>query len=135
MADYFASGKYKSDLCVSSPMKGQLATGFADVLNAVYRGKPHSVVNPTVLKRLLGKWAPHLAGFSQQDSQEFMRFLVDGLAEDLNIGQGRKKPGDMKDEDLMKMTVEMQVGIYCLLFYSAKIQTHANTHKHTQSKH
>lgn len=32
----------------------------------------------------MGKWAPHFSGYEQQDSQEFLRFLMDGLSEDLN---------------------------------------------------
>lgn len=34
--------------------------------------------------RQVGKWAPHFSGYEQQDSQEFLRFLMDGLSEDLN---------------------------------------------------
>ena len=41
-------------------------------------------VAPRDMKLQIGKWAPHLSGFAQQDCQEFMRFLLDGLAEDLN---------------------------------------------------
>jgi ubiquitin carboxyl-terminal hydrolase 2/21 len=57
-----------------------------------------------MLKRLMGKWAPHLsAGYSQQDSQEFLRYLLDGLSEDLNNRGGRpSKPADLKEEELMK---------------------------------
>ena len=90
-------------------MKGQLALGFAETFQAVQRQKANSSVNPMGLKNLVGKWAPHLAGYSQQDSQEFMRFLLDGLAEDLNKTKiVRKKPGDQTDEELGKLTVEMQ---------------------------
>ena len=39
---------------------------------------------PRDLKSVVGKLAPHLSGFAQQDCQELLRFLLDGLSEDLN---------------------------------------------------
>ena len=38
----------------------------------------------------MGRFAPRFSGYSQQDSQEFLGFLLDGLHEDLN--RVRKKP-------------------------------------------
>ncbi len=39
---------------------------------------------PTELKAQVGAKAPQFQGFQQQDSQELMSFLMDGLHEDLN---------------------------------------------------
>ena len=39
---------------------------------------------PAELKNQIGKRAPQFAGYSQQDAQEFMSFLMDGLHEDIN---------------------------------------------------
>lgn len=33
---------------------------------------------------VVGRFAPRFNGYSQQDSQEFLGFLLDGLHEDLN---------------------------------------------------
>lgn len=41
-------------------------------------------------QRAVGEFAPQFSGYSQQDSQELMAFLLDGLHEDLN--RIRKKP-------------------------------------------
>merc|ERR1719473_1994188 len=71
-------------LCAKSPMKGQLAQAFGELVKQVYGSAPHSVVSPAQLKRVVGKWAPHFSGYNQQDCQEFLRFLLDGLGEDLN---------------------------------------------------
>ncbi len=49
-----------------------------------------SVVTPRGFKYQLASFAPQFAGYSQQDSQELLAFLLDGLHEDLN--RIRKKP-------------------------------------------
>lgn len=54
------------------------------VLWAIYRSKTPSVVAPTRFKEVVGKFAPQFSGYSQQDSQELVAFLLDGLHEDLN---------------------------------------------------
>lgn len=41
-------------------------------------------VVPHAIKDKVGRYAPGFSGFSQQDSQEFLLFLLDGLQEDLN---------------------------------------------------
>ena len=46
----------------------------------------------------VGRFAPQFSGYQQQDSQELMAFLLDGLHEDLN--RIRKKPYvEQKDAD------------------------------------
>ena len=40
---------------------------------------------PKELKRNVARYAPQFSGYNQQDSQEFMSFLLDGLHEDLNL--------------------------------------------------
>ncbi|CAN0359397.1 unnamed protein product, partial [Ectocarpus sp. 8 AP-2014] len=43
-----------------------------------------SSVSPSGLKSAIAKFAPQFNGYSQQDSQEVLSFLLDGLHEDLN---------------------------------------------------
>ena len=46
----------------------------------------------------MGRFAPQFSGYQQQDSQELLAFLLDGLHEDLN--RIRKKPYiELKDAD------------------------------------
>lgn len=41
-------------------------------------------MSPAGLKSAIAKFAPQFNGYSQQDSQEVLSFLLDGLHEDLN---------------------------------------------------
>jgi ubiquitin C-terminal hydrolase len=41
-------------------------------------------VAPSTLKAVVARAAPQFAGYGQQDSQEFLSFLLDGIHEDLN---------------------------------------------------
>ena len=45
---------------------------------------------PRNFKNVIGKYGPSFSGYGQQDSQEFLLFLLDGLQEDLN--RIHKKP-------------------------------------------
>ena len=49
-------------------------------MNKNWSGKYSSIV-PREFKATLGKFAPQFAGYQQQDSQEFMSFLMDGIHE------------------------------------------------------
>ncbi|KAH8074701.1 ubiquitinyl hydrolase [Aureococcus anophagefferens] len=62
---------------------GQIARAYADFVRDVWSGK-FAVVVPTALKRSIGTHAPQFSGYQQQDSQELMNYVLDGLHEDLN---------------------------------------------------
>ena len=53
---------------------------------------------PTELKKMVGKKVVKFSGFGQQDSCEFVQYVLDLIHEDLN--RVRKKPYvEMKDSD------------------------------------
>jgi ubiquitin carboxyl-terminal hydrolase 2/21 len=76
-----------------------VATVFASLVNDVMSLSSDKVVAPTQFKKQLEKWAPQFAGYRQQDSQEFLRFTLDGLHEDLNRIKERTK-WSYKDADI-----------------------------------
>lgn len=43
-----------------------------------------------LFQTIIGQFAPRFSGYQQQDSQELLAFLLDGLHEDLN--KVKKKP-------------------------------------------
>ena len=88
---YFLEGLYKKELNSNNPLghNGQIAKAYAGLVSSIYTEGMHSF-SPKNFKQTLGKYAPMFSGYGQQDSQEFMSFLIDGLHEDLNRIQ--KKP-------------------------------------------
>ncbi|KAJ9639520.1 hypothetical protein H2199_006555 [Coniosporium tulheliwenetii] len=89
---YFLEEQYKKDLNPSNPLGygGGMAKAYAGLLASIYSDANISSFSPKAFKGALGKAQPMFSGYGQQDSQEFLSFLVDALHEDLNRIQ--KKP-------------------------------------------
>ena len=87
LCEYFISGAYKSDINTTNVLGtgGKLVTEFAKVVERVWLDPSESVIAPRDLKYVIGQHAPMFMGYSQQDSQELVTFLLDGLHEDLNL--------------------------------------------------
>ncbi|KAF1792904.1 Ubiquitin specific protease domain [Phytophthora cactorum] len=73
---YFHPGLYTREVNDTSPTKGALANAFGDLIKAL---------------------CVAFTGYDQQDAQEFLRFLLDGLHEDLN--RVKKKPAYYEIKD------------------------------------
>ena len=86
LCSYFLSGHYKLELNTDNPLghKGEVATAYADLLRLIWSRKRYESVRPTLFKTAIGKCNDLFAGFGQQDSQELLAFLLDGIHEDLN---------------------------------------------------
>ncbi|XP_028809666.1 ubiquitin carboxyl-terminal hydrolase 15 isoform X3 [Denticeps clupeoides] len=99
LTEYFLKDKYKEELNEDNPlgMKGEIAKAYAELIKQLWSGK-FSYVTPRPFKTQVGRFAPQFSGYQQQDSHEFLAFLLDGLHEDLN--RIRKKPYiQLKDAD------------------------------------
>lgn len=79
--------------------RGVLATEFANLIRRMWSSPPNSVQVPNSLKKQIGKLNETFAGFAQQDSQELLRFLLDGLHEDLNRVRQKPKWYELEDID------------------------------------
>ena len=85
LAIYFLSEKYKQEINMNNPLghKGVMAKQYANILTQIY-GDSAGTVTPSLFKKTIGNMQPMFSGYGQQDSQEFLSFLVDALHEDLN---------------------------------------------------
>ena len=58
---------------------------FAQVIKELWsEDASDRVVNTVSLKSQIQRFAPRFMGYSQQDAQEFLRYLLEGLHEDVN---------------------------------------------------
>ncbi|KAF0030345.1 hypothetical protein F2P81_017076 [Scophthalmus maximus] len=78
-------------------MRGHMAKCYGDLVMELWSGTQKNVA-PLKLRWTIAKYAPRFNGFQQQDSQELLAFLLDGLHEDLN--RVHEKPYvELKDSD------------------------------------
>jgi ubiquitin carboxyl-terminal hydrolase 4/11/15 len=83
---YFLSNSWKRDINTSNPIGhgGAIAKVYAGLLSGIYDISANSSFSPKNFKMTLGKANSLFSGYGQQDSQEFVSWLVDALHEDLN---------------------------------------------------
>ncbi|OPJ80763.1 ubiquitin carboxyl-terminal hydrolase 4 isoform A [Patagioenas fasciata monilis] len=91
LTEYFLEDKYEAEINQNNPlgMRGEIAEAYAELIKQIWSGR-HSHVAPRMFKTQVGRFAPQFSGYQQQDSQELLAFLLDGLHEDLN--RVKKKP-------------------------------------------
>uniref|UniRef100_T1IWA2 Ubiquitin carboxyl-terminal hydrolase n=1 Tax=Strigamia maritima TaxID=126957 RepID=T1IWA2_STRMM len=91
LTNYFLEDRYWDELNTENPlgMKGEIAKAFGELIKIMWSGR-YSYTVPRNFKMQVGRFAPQFSGYQQQDSQELMAFLLDGLHEDLN--RIKKKP-------------------------------------------
>ncbi len=62
---------------------GYLASAVAELMKDIWVGDREAVA-PWKFKKVISKFATQFSGYQQQDSQELLAYLIDGLHEDLN---------------------------------------------------
>ncbi|CAB1315060.1 unnamed protein product [Coregonus sp. 'balchen'] len=91
LTEYFLDDQYEAEINRENPlgMRGEIAEAYADLVKQMWLSRS-SYVAPRTFKTQVGRFAPQFSGYQQQDSQELLAFLMDGLHEDLN--RVKKKP-------------------------------------------
>ncbi|XP_077563702.1 ubiquitin specific protease 2 isoform X1 [Haemaphysalis longicornis] len=84
--EYCLKDGYSSEINTStSSMKGALFEAFATLLKSIWRSSNGEyAISPQAFRSQIQKFAPRFMGYSQQDSQEFLHYLLQGLHEDIN---------------------------------------------------
>ena len=85
LTDYLISDAYVADVNVMNPLGtcGELVNAFADLIKQLWSGDQMSVA-PRNFKKIIGEVSSRFSGYEEEDTQELMAFLLDGLHEDLN---------------------------------------------------
>ncbi|KAG1652426.1 Ubiquitin carboxyl-terminal hydrolase 2 [Nymphon striatum] len=85
LQQYCTKERYTSDVCTASSMRGALIKTFASLLHSIWKNPDNeSCISPHAFKNQIQKFAPRFVGYNQQDAQEFLRYLLQGLHEDVN---------------------------------------------------
>lgn len=80
---------------------GKVAKAYAALLGHIFSPTCPGSVSPRDFKSTISRYSLSFSGYGQQDTQEFLAFLLDGLHEDLNRIQ--KKPYIEKPESTDEM--------------------------------
>uniref|UniRef100_A0A672FP12 Ubiquitin carboxyl-terminal hydrolase n=1 Tax=Salarias fasciatus TaxID=181472 RepID=A0A672FP12_SALFA len=82
LRDYCLLQSYKREKF--SKEEAKLMEAFSQVLSGLWEAKGDAVVNPRQLYSVFKDAVPYFSGYSQQDAQEFLRFLLDKLHTEIN---------------------------------------------------
>lgn len=90
LTKYFLTESYLPEINQTNVLgyEGRVAIAYGNLLREIYEGR--STVSPRDFKTTVGRCRPTFSGWGQQDSQEFLGFLLDALQEDLS--RIKKKP-------------------------------------------
>jgi ubiquitin carboxyl-terminal hydrolase 4/11/15 len=92
LTKYFLTHEAQKEINPDNPLShnGDVAAAYGRLLEEIYKDPAPGSTAPRHFKSVIGRYAPAFSGYGQQDSQEFLGFLLDGLQEDLN--RIKKKP-------------------------------------------
>jgi ubiquitin C-terminal hydrolase len=99
LTNYFLEDTYKQFINENNPIgsQGKLVEAYSELIKHLWYGQEDSI-EPYGFKETIGDIRTMFRGYQQQDTQEFLSFLLDGLHEDLN--KVLNKPYTCPEDDL-----------------------------------
>ena len=110
LTKYFLLDFYENDINLENRLgtRGQVVTIYRKLLDDLWFGEDE-YINPSYFKRIFAHFVQKFSGYAQQDSNEFLIYLLDKIHEDLNtitikpyIEMESKKP-EQTDEEVSKI--------------------------------
>ncbi|XP_022070818.1 ubiquitin carboxyl-terminal hydrolase 2a isoform X2 [Acanthochromis polyacanthus] len=98
LRDYCLHNSHRRDLNNNSRTNTALMEEFAKLIQTVWTSSSSEAVSPSEFKTQIQRYAPRFVGYNQQDAQEFLRFLLDGLHNEVNRVTVRPR-GTVEDFD------------------------------------
>ncbi|VDP69579.1 unnamed protein product [Echinostoma caproni] len=93
LLEYCLGDRYLEELNKSSSMRGTLFASYASLMKDLWEPEPRdSSVSPHQFKTQIQRFAPRFVGYSQQDAQEFLRYVLEGLHIEVNRVTKRPHP-------------------------------------------
>ncbi|XP_053134917.1 ubiquitin carboxyl-terminal hydrolase 21 isoform X2 [Hemicordylus capensis] len=96
LRDYCLRREFRQEQPGALRAQQELTEAFADVIAALWHPDSTEAANPGRFKAVFQKYVPSFTGYSQQDAQEFLKFLMDRLHVEINR-KGRKTPSILSD--------------------------------------
>ncbi|XP_053502859.1 ubiquitin carboxyl-terminal hydrolase 2a isoform X1 [Ictalurus furcatus] len=81
LRDYCLHNSHRRDL---NRTNTALMEEFAKLIQTMWTSSSSDAVSPSEFKTQIQRYAPRFVGYNQQDAQEFLRFLLDGLHNEVN---------------------------------------------------
>lgn len=99
LVKYFLTGLYKNDLNRTNELgfRGEIADEFLIIIQSIWGGHCR-IISPKRFKAIIGQFNEQFVTNEQQDAQELLLFLLDGLHEDLNRVLNRPKLTEKEDD-------------------------------------
>ncbi|XP_048016305.1 ubiquitin carboxyl-terminal hydrolase 2a isoform X2 [Megalobrama amblycephala] len=98
LRDYCLHNSHRRDLNNNSRTNTALMEEFAKLIQTMWTSSSSEAVSPSEFKTQIQRYAPRFVGYNQQDAQEFLRFLLDGLHNEVNRVTVRPR-GNIEDFD------------------------------------
>ncbi|XP_054454190.1 ubiquitin carboxyl-terminal hydrolase 2a isoform X1 [Anoplopoma fimbria] len=98
LRDYCLHNAHRRDLNNNSRTNTALMEEFAKLIQTMWTSSSSEAVSPSEFKTQIQRYAPRFVGYNQQDAQEFLRFLLDGLHNEVNRVTVRPR-GSVEDFD------------------------------------
>ncbi|XP_067307006.1 ubiquitin carboxyl-terminal hydrolase 2a isoform X2 [Pseudorasbora parva] len=98
LRDYCLHNSHRRDLNNNSRTNTALMEEFAKLIQTMWTSSSSEAVSPSEFKTQIQRFAPRFVGYNQQDAQEFLRFLLDGLHNEVNRVTVRPR-GNIEDFD------------------------------------